>query len=426
MGTKLLAAQAVLLASVAMAAAPPSAPITRTKRSGPQDAASMRQSLLELNELTGAGPMRGRLKELIDENPQDAKKLLAVAFEMAKKKEQPFNRNATYLLAMTAENAKEVKISAHFYRLNAQQSAKLGSERGVAQAYLGLIQMYQDNRKFAESEKACKEILALEGEEEGDLDGVRPSVMRSMVVAIARQGDFDRALKLADELVKGDPKNWLHLALKARVLRESEKLEEAARLYLDVIKKVEKEDRMKEAVRQDYVDDYRYLLSGVYVDLKQIDKAAAQLKLLLERDPNNPTFNNDLGYVWADNGVNLPEAEKLIRKAIEEDRKQRKASSQYNADTDHDSAAYLDSLGWVLFKLGKSKEARSHLLEAVKDAEGQHTEIYDHLAEVCLDLGEKAEAVAAWKKAVEAATSSKRDQKRKAEIEKKIKKHEQK
>src|SRR5262249_51716117 len=161
----------------------------------------------------------------------------------------------------------------------------------------------------------------------------------------------------------------------------------------DVIKKVEKEDRLKEAVRQDYVDDYRYVLSGIYTDLNQTDKAVAQLKLLLERDPNNPTFNNDLGYVWAEQGTNLPEAEKVIRKAIEEDRKQRKASPQYNAETDRDSSAYLDSLGWVLFKQGKTKEARSHLLEAIKDKEGQHTEIYDHLAEVYLDLGEKAEAL---------------------------------
>src|SRR4051794_18239776 len=86
MGTQFIAAQAVLLASVVMAAAPPSAPITRTKRSGgSQDAAGLRQSLLELNELTGAGPMRGRLKEMIDERPDDVKNLLAVAFEMAKK-----------------------------------------------------------------------------------------------------------------------------------------------------------------------------------------------------------------------------------------------------------------------------------------------------------------------------------------------------
>lgn len=342
---------------------------------------------------------------------------------MGKEKDQPFTRNATFLLAMVAENAREVEISAHFYRLNAQQSLKLVSERGISQAYMGLIQMYLDNKKYAESEKACKEVLSIEGEEDGDLETVKPTVMRSLVMAIARQGNHDRALKITEDLIKADPKNWLHLALKGRVLREADKLEDSVKVYLDVIKQVEKETRLKDAVKQEYIDDYRYLLSGLYTDLGQVDKAAEQLKALLAKEPNHPTYNNDLGFIWADRGMNLPEAEKLIRKAIEEDRKQRKASPLYNAETDKDSSAYLDSLGWVLFKQGKAKEAKPHLLEAVKEKEGQHTDIYDHLAEVHMALGKKGKAVAAWKKAVAVATPSKRDQKRKAEVEKKLKKH---
>src|SRR5262249_6873709 len=145
-----------------------------------------------------------------------------------------------------------------------------------------------------------------------------------------------------------------------------------------------------------------------------------QLKLLLGADPGNPTYLNDLGYIWADQGINLAESEKLIRKALEEDRKFRKKAGLKGED-DKDNAAYLDSLGWVLFKQGKAKEAKPYLLQAAKDREGQHTEILDHLGDVHMALGEKAEAVAVWKKAVEVATPSKRDQKRKAEVLKKLK-----
>jgi tetratricopeptide (TPR) repeat protein len=406
----------MVFATVASSAAPP----TDSK----SDETALRKTLLELNNLTGTDPMRGRLKEIVDDKPERTKKLLTVAFKMVKEKDQPFNRNATFLLAMVADNAKEVEIGAHFYRTHAHQSIKLVSERGVAQAYTGLIQMYLENRKYAESEKACKEVLSIEGDEDGDLELMKPLVMRNLVTSIAKQGDTDRALKITEELIKADPKNFLHLALKGRVYREAEKFEDAVKVYLDVIKMVEKDEHLKEAVKKDFIDDYRYLLSGVYVDLNQIDKATDQLKKLLEREPNNPTYNNDLGYIWADRGMNLAEAEKYIRKAIEEDRKQRKDSPLYNADTDKDNSAYLDSLGWVLFKQGKAKEAKPHLLEAIKDKEGQHTEIYDHLAEVHWELGEKKEAIAMWKKAIESASSSKRDQKRKAEIEKKLKKHE--
>jgi tetratricopeptide (TPR) repeat protein len=389
------------------------------------DEAALRKKALELNDLTGTDPMRGKLIELTND-PEGTKKLLGVALKMTKEKPQPFNRNATFLLARAAENLKEVDTSAAFYRLNANQAVKLVSEHALAQAYLGLIQMYQANRKFAESEKACLELLRIEGEEDGSLEEIKPTVMQQLVMAIARQGNTDRALKITEDLIKANPKNFLHLALKAQVLRAADKLEDSAKLYLDVIGMVKKEKRLPEKVRQEYIEDYRYLLSGVYTDLNQIDKAAEQLKALLAADPNNPTFNNDLGYIWADRGMNLAEAEKLIRKAIEEDRKQRKATPGYKPDQDRDHSAYLDSLGWVLFKQGKAKEAKPHLLEAVKDKEGQSTEIYDHLGDVHLQLGEKDEAIAAWKKALEVATSRKRDQKRKALVLEKLKKHEKK
>ncbi len=387
-----------------------------------QDEAGLRKKALELNDLTGSGPMRGRLAEMLAD-PEGTKKLLGVAFKMSKEKPQPFNRNATFLLALAAENAKMVDISAAFFKLNAAQSLKLLSERGLTQAYMGLIQLYQGNKKFAEAEKACRELLSIEGEEEGDLEDIKPTVMRQLVLSIARQGNHAQALKITDDLIKADPRNFLHRALRARVLREADKLDEAAKAYLDVIDRIKRDRRLPDKVKDEYIDDYRYLLSGVYTELNQIDKAAEQLKALLEREPNNPTYNNDLGYIWADRGLHLAEAEKMIRKAIEEDRKQRKASG-LKTEPDRDNSAYLDSLGWVLFKQGKAKEAKPYLLEAIKDREGQSIEIYDHLADVHLALGEKAQAIAAWKKGLEIATQSKRDQKRRAEVEKKLKKHE--
>jgi tetratricopeptide (TPR) repeat protein len=386
---------------------------------GPE--ATLRQKALELNHITGAAPMRGKLQALIDDEG-GTKKLLAVAAKMIKEKPQPFNRNATFLLALAAENFKDVQTSAAFYRLNALQSLRLFSERGMAQAYLGLIQLYSDNKKFAQSEKVCREFLAIEGEEDDALERLRPLVMRRMILAIAKQGSAEKAMKLVDELVKAEPRNWLHRALKAQILRETDKLDESAKVYLDVIDRVQKDDRVPKEEKQDYVDEYRYILSGVYSDLNRIDKAAEQLKALLAREPNNPTYNNDLGFIWADRGMNLGAAEKLIRKAIEEDRKQRRgAKPPLRPEEDRDNSAYLDSLGWVLFKQGKAKEAKPYLLQAVKEKDGRHIEIYDHLADVHMALGEKTEAVAAWKKGLESTTPRKRDQKRKAEVEKKLK-----
>jgi uncharacterized protein HemY len=153
-----------------------------------------------------------------------------------------------------------------------------------------------------------------------------------------------------------------------------------------------------------------------------VDKAAEQLKALLAREPDNATYNNDLGYIWADHDMKLEESERLIRKAIEEDRKaRRKANPGLKPELDKDNPAYLDSLGWVLFKQKKYKEAKKYLEEAVQAEQGKHLEIYDHLGDVHKALGEKAAAVKAWKEGLKVAGTSARDKQRKAEVEKKLK-----
>jgi tetratricopeptide (TPR) repeat protein len=170
------------------------------------------------------------------------------------------------------------------------------------------------------------------------------------------------------------------------------------------------------------INDFRYTLSGVYVELKQINKAADQLKALLEKDPDNPTYNNDLGYIWADHDMNLDESEKLIRKALEEDRKQRhKADPDIKPEDDKDNPAYLDSLGWVLFKKKQYKEAKKYLEQAVEQEGGRHLEIYDHLGDVYMILGEKQKAMETWKKGIEVTGETRREKERKVEVEKKLK-----
>lgn len=389
----------------------------------PEPDKELRGRALALNSVTGTDPQNGQLK-LLRANPARTLQMLKLAAKMAKEKDQPFNRNATLLLAQAAEGAREVDLSARFYRLNIEQNAKLLSEKGVATGYVGLATMYANNRRYDDSEKICKEFLSIDLDDEGPVARLKPLMLRRLIFVMARKGQVEKALKLAAQIVQDDPRSFQNLALKAQIEREAEKYEGAAKSYLEAIDLVKKDDDMPQAVRDEFIDDYRYALSGVYVDLKQIDKAIEQLRLLLKRDPDSSTYHNDLGYIMADNGKDLDEAEKLIRKAIELDRAARqKDDPTFKPGLETDNPAYLDSLGWVLFKKGKAKEAKPYLAQAVKDRDGQSLEVFDHLGDVHLALGETKEAVAAWKKGLEAATTSKRDVKRKADVQKKLKKH---
>jgi tetratricopeptide (TPR) repeat protein len=228
-----------------------------------------------------------------------------------------------------------------------------------------------------------------------------------------------------DRLIEADEGGWYFLQLRAWILREEGKFEECVEAYQDVLGKLKRNRMLPSETRTRLTNRIRYMLSGIYVDMKKVDKAADELKSLLKDDPDNATYHNDLGYIWADHDMNLEEAEKLIRKAIELDRKERKKEDTLSPEDDKDNPAYLDSLGWLLFKKKDYKEAKKYLQEAVAQKDGQHLEIMDHLADVLMAMGEKDEALKIWKKAVNLDLQSKRDEERKLEVEKKIKKAEE-
>lgn len=383
---------------------------------------ALKEKALKLNDITGDDAITGQIIVLLDDK-ENTKNLLAVAHKMGKEKTQPFNINATWILARVAQRLKEVDQSDFFYQLNAAQSLKLASSQKFVRAYTGRIDLLFQAKRYPESEKVCKEFLEIRGDE--NMQRFKMLVLRRMVQTQAKQGKIDDALRVVDNLIKVQPENWLTRELKGWVLREAGKYDEAANIYEDVLARIDKDERLDKEQKADFGGDIRYTLSGVYVDLKKIEKAADHLKELLKKDETNPTYNNDLGFIWADHGINLDEAEKHVRKALEEDKKIRKKAGITGAE-DKDNAAYLDSLGWVLYKQKKYKEAVKPLQEAVKQEEGQHLEIYDHLAEVHLALGEKDKALEAWKKGLQCAPVSKRDEARKIEVEKKIKKVEEK
>ena len=180
---------------------------------------------------------------------------------------------------------------------------------------------------------------------------------------------------------------------------------------------------LEEAEKEYYQERFRYELSNIYVDLKQIDRAAEHLEVLVKKKPNEPGYHNDLGYILADHDMRLDEAERLIRRALELDREKRKKRKDYDPKTDHDNGAYLDSLGWVLYKKKNYEEAKKYLLQAVEDKSAQHIEIYDHLGDVHLALGERDAAIRAWEKGLELVGESRRDQERKAVVERKLEKY---
>ncbi|MCX7869012.1 MAG: tetratricopeptide repeat protein, partial [Terrimicrobiaceae bacterium] len=116
------------------------------------------------------------------------------------------------------------------------------------------------------------------------------------------------------------------------------------------------------------------------------DLAAELLERSIRMDPGNAAkARNYLGYMWADQNTNLEEAEKLIRQALE---------------AEPENGAYLDSLGWVLYRKGRFEEALALLLQAAEKIEAPDPVVYDHIGDASQALGKKEEALLYWRKAL--------------------------
>jgi tetratricopeptide (TPR) repeat protein len=288
-----------------------------------------------------------------------------------------------HLLAVLAEHSRLDDEAERFYR-RALEGATPESEAAV---YGGLLRVLWHARKFEEIVRACEA-------------GLKTAQATNRVLfhselsrALARLGKLDEAVAQADDSVRlaADADRLMLRQLRVRILVQAGRGERA---------EAECKALLKECTDPGDQQDVHYLLSNVYSTAGNYPAAVEHLQWILKADAANATACNDLGYLWADQGQNLEEAEKLIRKALDLDRQQRKARPGAGADAGPDNAAYVDSLGWVLFRRGRYEEALQELERAVKLPEGDDPVLWEHLGDVCYRLHQTARAQSAWREAI--------------------------
>jgi tetratricopeptide (TPR) repeat protein len=390
-----------------------------------KDKDPLREELLKLNSITGEDAQRDKLRALIKDK-EKAKKLVAEAGKMlkeAKGKENPFNYNGALLVARLAHINKQYAAAEPFYEYLIESSTKLKSGTKMVTAYEGLIDLYLENKKYSQAAEVCEKFLDLVEPEE--VRKAQTLIYEQLAKVRAKEEKFDEALRIADQLIgASDELAFYFLQTKGWILREQGKLPAAIDAYTESLDKVDATKALKKEEKDREKDRLRYLLTGLYVENKQVDKAAKELQTLIKHHPDNPTYKNDLGFIWCDNDMNMEEAEKLIKEAIDLDTKaQEKLKKEGKLDEVRPNAAYLDSLGWVLFKQKKYKEALDPLKKAAADDEdGSHLEIWDHLGDCQMALGNKKEAIAAWEKGLKFEDLTKRDTERRRKVSEKLKK----
>ena len=113
---------------------------------------------------------------------------------------------------------------------------------------------------------------------------------------------------------------------------------------------------------------------------KQWSKAETDMRKALELQPEQPHVLNYLGYSWIDQGVNLDEGMKMIKRAVEQR---------------PDDGYIVDSLGWAYYRIGNYEEGVKNLERAI-DLKPEDPTINDHLGDAYWRVGRTLEAKFQW------------------------------
>jgi tetratricopeptide (TPR) repeat protein len=131
---------------------------------------------------------------------------------------------------------------------------------------------------------------------------------------------------------------------------------------------------------------YIYFLRGALAERqKHFDSAEEEFRKILAIDSNNSMTLNYLGYMLGDRGVKLDEALSMVQKAVQ---------------LEPQNGAYLDSLGWVYFKMGQYALAEANLRKA-SERIGQDPQVHDHLGELFEKTGRLKMAAGQWEQSLQ-------------------------
>jgi tetratricopeptide (TPR) repeat protein len=179
-------------------------------------------------------------------------------------------------------------------------------------------------------------------------------------------------MKILKGLTEADPKDIESIMALGNIERGKKKFAECGDTYTLAI------DALPASSDQNWV--YYYFRGICYERSKQWPKSEADLKKALELKPEQPHVLNYLGYSWIDQGLNLDDGMKMIRRAVEQR---------------PDDGYIVDSLGWAYYRIGNYEEATKHLERAI-DLRPEDPTINDHLGDAYWRVGRKLEAKFQW------------------------------
>lgn len=329
--------------------------------------------------------LQGREKEAIEvcerivkNNPKNfgARMLLAQLYWEAKRYQDAIDQFTAIQAA--EDDSSDTRLKIALIRLEMKDYSKAATDLeellkiapANAQAHYFLASAYAGLNRI---DDALRELNAIGEEDKMFLES------KTLAAYILRQAKrYPEALKQLELALSARPKEPNLLGYRAAIEHEADMIDAAIETTQQLI-----EIEPKSA--------QHYFSLGVLYDRKENrGEALVQMRKAIEVDPNYASALNYVGYSLAEDGGSLRDAEDYVRRALK---------------SEPNNGFYLDSLGWVYFKMGRYKDALVQLERAVAVVPTDAV-ILEHYGEILLKLGKKSEATAAFQKALAHAPES--------------------
>jgi tetratricopeptide (TPR) repeat protein len=304
--------------------------------------------------------------QAIQKDDQLLAALVQLVREETKDNPVPAQFNRIILIAQLTGQAEQYDISSELFRMALQ------ADQGKAErVFSGLASVLMEAERYAEAADVYQEAI-----NHPRAQGNKINNLLSMAFALEMAGKTKEALDAVVQsralLPQGDAvfdyrEAWIYYHSKQ---------------YKIAIQKYEA--FMVKYPSSRFSRQIKFSLSALYVRVGDMQKGEKILEEFLAENPNDPGVNNDLGYLYADQGKNLEKAKSMIEIAIK---------------AEPENGAYLDSMGWVLYKLGDYEKAAEWLEKASNAENGGDPTIWEHLGDCQHRMKKLDAAKASWQKA---------------------------
>ena len=230
-------------------------------------------------------------------------------------------------------------------------------------AWIRLGGLYFDNKKYEEAVKVMDEAIELFPD-----DFTTNLILGLSLAQLDKHSDAKPYLKKSVELNPNDLNSLSAYAYTLSQLKENDLAVNYLRQALTI-----------------KLDDVNLLgtLGLIYDAMEKWIECDSVYEHALQIDSQNALVNNNYAYSLSERGERLKEALRMAEIAIA---------------TDPDNTSYLDTIGWVHFKLGNYRDAKNYLEKAIEIG-GERAVMLDHLGDVMFKLGDTQEAKLLWQKA---------------------------